>query len=155
MSEQVGSRLQISRPAKPASMASVNVHGHVGQIERLKSILDTLIVRGLCIGALGHVEIGHHVGETVGLDHKQNADIAEGGELHLDCVDVGLVVGHAIVGNAILAIGGGGSAVSVWEIVNDKQPCVSGRGASCVGRADVAEGLSHQSGHFSRGVTAG
>lgn len=136
-------------------MTGINVHRHIRQVELLKRVLDTLVIRCLRISALGYVEIRHHVGETVRLDDEQGADVAKSGELHLDCVDVGLVVGNTVVGNAVLAIGGCRGTVTVREIVDNEQSCVRRRGARCVGGADVAEGLGHQGGHLGSGVAGG
>lgn len=44
----------------------VEVHGDVGQVELLQSIVDTLQVGALRIGAFGDVEVGHQVGQAVG-----------------------------------------------------------------------------------------
>lgn len=124
-------------------MTSIDVHRHIRQIQLLKCILNAFIVRRLRIRTLGHVEVGDHVRQTVGLDNKQGADVAERGELHLDCVDVGLVVGDAVVGNAVLAIGGGGRAITVREIVDNEQTRVGRRRALGVGSADITERLGH------------
>jgi hypothetical protein len=37
----------------------VDVHGDVGQVELLQSIVDTLKIGALRIGAFGDVEVGH------------------------------------------------------------------------------------------------
>lgn len=46
---------------------SVEVHGHVGQIELDKGVVDALQVGVLSVSALGHVQVGNQVSETVGL----------------------------------------------------------------------------------------
>lgn len=92
-------------------MAGVDVHGDVGQVQLLEGVVDALVVGRLRGGALGHGEVRHHVGERVGLDHEDGAHVAVGDELRADGVDVGLVVGHAVVGDGVLAVGGGGGAL--------------------------------------------
>jgi hypothetical protein len=47
---------EIVVPAEPATMTGVNVHGDVGQVERLESICDTVTV------ARGRVFAGLEVG---------------------------------------------------------------------------------------------
>lgn len=46
---------------------SVEVHGHVGQVELDKGVVDALQVGTLSVSALGHVQVGNQVSETVRL----------------------------------------------------------------------------------------
>lgn len=126
-------------------MAGVDVHGHVGKVELFERVVDALVVRRLRVGALGDVEVGHHVGERVGLDDEQRAHVAVGHELRADRVDVRLVVGHAVVCDAVLTVGGGGGALWVEQVVVSKCRVVSCDGSQMLswGFAGSALGNTH------------
>lgn len=80
----------------------------------------------------------NHVGKRVGLDDENVADVGVLEHHSTDGVDVGLVLGNAIVGNVQLAVGGVGSTVTVGEVVDDEDAGVVA--AAGVGGADLAEG---------------
>lgn len=52
---------------------------------------------------------------------SDNANVRVSRDLCADGIDVGLVVGGTVVGNAILSVGGKGSAITLWhQRVNKK-----------------------------------
>ena len=117
--EEVSSGLDVGGPAEPASVASVEVHSDVGQVELLEGVDSQLLVGGGRAAALLDAHVGHHVGQGIGLNDQEHADIRVGDEVLADGVDVGLVVGSTVRGNSELAVGGGGSAVTVGKIIDD------------------------------------
>lgn len=73
--ELLGSGLEVVVPAEPASVASIDVHGDVGQVKLLESIGNTLTVAcgGVLAGLL--VAVGNQVGERIGLDNESNTRV--------------------------------------------------------------------------------
>lgn len=134
-------------------MPGVNIHGHVGEVELLERVVDALVVGILGLGALCNAQIGDHVGQAVGLDDKDGADVAVRLELGHDAVDVRLVVGHAVVGNSVLAVGRRCRAVTVGQVVDDEQAGVGRRSAGLVEGANVTEGFGHQGRDLGGSVT--
>lgn len=65
--EQLGCWAQVGIPAEPSSVASVDVGADVGEVEGLDGVFDTVDVGGLGFLALGDVQVGDEVAETVGL----------------------------------------------------------------------------------------
>lgn len=86
LAKEVGGGLEVGRPAEPSGVATVQVHGDVGQIQLLDGIDGALEVGILGTGAcaqvlagifhcasdlghepltLGHTHVGDHVGEGV------------------------------------------------------------------------------------------
>lgn len=65
--EELGRRREVGLPAEPARVACVDVHGDVGEVERLDCVFDTGDVGGLGFLAPGHVHVGDQIAETVGL----------------------------------------------------------------------------------------
>ena len=65
--EEFGRGGQVGVPAQPAGVAGVDVGAHVGEVEGLDSILDAGDIGGLGFLALGDVQVGDEVAETVGL----------------------------------------------------------------------------------------
>ena len=120
---QIGSGLDVGGPAEPAGVASIEVHGHMRKVELLEGIDGQLLVGSRRSAALRDVHVGHHVGKRVGLNDQDGADV---GVLHkglADGVDVGLVVGGAIVGNRKLAVGGSGRAGIA--LVSEGESCMT------------------------------
>lgn len=118
---ELGGRCDVRLPPEPSSVAAVEVHVDVGKIEGLEGVDGERLVDRSSLAALGDVHVGDHVGERIGLDGKVDWDIGvfldDGGNL----VNVlGLVDVLAILVNCELAVGGESSAVTVWEIVDDK-----------------------------------
>jgi hypothetical protein len=68
-------RTQVVVPAEPASVTSINVHGNVGQVERLKSVRNTLTVARSRVLAGLEVGVGDQVGKRIGLDDQRNGNI--------------------------------------------------------------------------------
>jgi hypothetical protein len=56
-------------------VASINVHDDVGEVERLKSIRDTLLVASSRVLAGLEVDVGDQVGQGIGLDDQSNGDV--------------------------------------------------------------------------------
>lgn len=70
-----GGLTQVVVPAEPASVASINVHGDVGQVERLEGVRNTITVaRGRVLAGL-EVGVCHQVGEGIGLDDQSNGRV--------------------------------------------------------------------------------
>ena len=57
----------VGRPSEPSSVAGIEVHGDVGQVEVLDGVVGALEVSGLSVLALGDVQVGDQVGQGVGL----------------------------------------------------------------------------------------
>lgn len=70
MGEELRGRADVGAPAEPASVAGIEVGGDVGVVEGLDCILNTRGVGGLSLLALGDVQVGDEVSETVGLCGK-------------------------------------------------------------------------------------
>jgi hypothetical protein len=156
--------LQPSHPAWPASVHSsanpyqklyvrekerrTEIHGHIRQVQLGNRIVHTLIVRRLCIRALGRPQIRHHIRQRVRLHHQDRAHIRVRHELRLDRVNVRLVVGDPVIRDAVLAIRRGRRAVAVREIVDDEESRVRRAGAGLVGGLDGAERVGHERGHL-------
>ena len=107
---QVGCGLNVGGPAEPAGMASIEVHAHVGEVELLQGIDGQLLVGGGRSAALRNVHVGDHVGEGVGLDDQDGADVGVLHENLADGVNVRLVVGGTSVRNRKFSVGGSGGA---------------------------------------------
>jgi len=58
--------LEVLGPAEPASVASVEVHDDILEVERLYSVLGESLVRISRVGAFGHVHVGNHIGQAIG-----------------------------------------------------------------------------------------
>jgi hypothetical protein len=68
-------RTQVVVPAEPSSVTSVNVHGNVGQVERLESVCDTITVSlGRVLAGL-EVGVGDQVGQGIGLDDESDGSV--------------------------------------------------------------------------------
>lgn len=65
--EDIGSASLVSGPAEPACVASIHVHGHVGEVQGLDSVDDAAVVNLGSALALGHTQVGDHVGQGVRL----------------------------------------------------------------------------------------
>jgi hypothetical protein len=70
-----GGHTEVVVPAEPASVTSVNVHGDVGQVERLESVCDTVTVAGGGVLAGLEVGVGNQVGEGIRLDDQSNSSV--------------------------------------------------------------------------------
>jgi hypothetical protein len=68
-------RTQVVVPAEPASVTSINVHGNVGQVERLKSVRNTLTVTSSRVLAGLEVAVGDQVGKRIRLDDQRNGNV--------------------------------------------------------------------------------
>lgn len=134
-------------------MASVEIHGDIGEVEIDEGVVGALQIRGLGVAAFGDVEVRHKVGQGVGLDDQDDAGVAVRDELLPDRIDVRLVVGHAAVRNAVLAVGSGCRAVAIGKIVDDKQARVRGAGTGLVGGTNVGKRLGHQGRDLGGSVT--
>ncbi len=146
-SEKLGGRGEVSAPAQPSCVPSIQVHRHIRQVKLLECIVGAFKVCGLRIRALGNVQVSHQIRQAVWLDHQDDPNIRERGQLLLDGVDVGFVICNTIVGDAVLAIGRRRRAISVGQIIHDKEAGV-GRARGLVGGANVGESAGHQSRHL-------
>lgn len=119
-------------------MASVEVHVDTNSVELLHGVGDTGLVCILGTRALRDVQVGDQVGERIRLNDGDDTDLrVHCGQLvrqmklwkvvmlTLDLgnklVNVGLVVSKPVVGDAELSVGCKGSAITVWEIVDDNR----------------------------------
>ena len=66
-------------------MASINVHHHVGQVELLQGVCNTLFVTCGGILAGGEVGVGDQVREGIGLNNESNGGVWVGLEDLDDC----------------------------------------------------------------------
>lgn len=66
LSEQLRRRLNVGRPAEPSSVATVEVHVDVCEVEGFDGVCSEVLVVWCSLGALRHTHIGDHVGEGVG-----------------------------------------------------------------------------------------
>ncbi len=104
--KQIGGGLDVGGPAEPPGVASIEVHGNVGQVELLEGIHGQLLVGRGGAAALGDVHVGDQVGKGVGLNDQDGADIRVLDEERADGADVALVVGGTTAGDGELAVGG-------------------------------------------------
>lgn len=74
---------QVGVPAKPATVASIDVHGDVGKVEVLESIGNALLVAIRRVLAGGKVGVGDQVRERVGLNDQCEGGVWSGLE-HLN-----------------------------------------------------------------------
>lgn len=70
LGKSLGTRFEVVIPAQPASVASVDVHDNVVQVELLQGVLDTFFVSGFGVLARLLINVGHQVWQGVGLDDK-------------------------------------------------------------------------------------
>ena len=112
-------RLDVRGPTEPAGVTGIHVHVHADRGELLERVRDASLVRRLGVSALLDVQVGDQVGEGVGLDDGHNADVGVLLDLRDDLVDVVLVVGLTVVGDAELSVGRLGRTVTVGQVVDD------------------------------------
>lgn len=62
-------------PSEPSTVASINVHHHVGQVELLQGVCYTLLVAISGILAGGEVDVGDQVGERIWLNDESNSGV--------------------------------------------------------------------------------
>ena len=129
--KQVSGGLDVGGPAEPASVASVEVHGHVRQVQLLERIHGQLLVCRGGAAALLDAHVGHHVGKGVRLNDQEHANVRVLDDHLADTVNVALVVGRAAVCDRPLAVGRSRSTVTVGEVVDDQL------GLSSVSRTDL------------------
>jgi hypothetical protein len=116
-------------------VASIDVHGDVGQVQRLEGICDTIAVTGGRVNAGLEVDVGDQVGETVGLDDQSNGNVGvllEDGNNGCAIIRMFHVTTHSIhtvnvlrlvpgnAANGELSVGGLSGAVTAGKIVNDE-----------------------------------
>lgn len=66
---------QVVWPSEPTSVASIQVHGNVWQVQVLEGIVDAVFIRSLCVGALGDTHVCDHVGHAVWLNDQSDWDV--------------------------------------------------------------------------------
>jgi hypothetical protein len=62
-------------PSEPSTVASINVHHHVGQVELLQGVCNTLLVTCSRSLAGGEVGVGDQVGEGIRLNDKSDGGV--------------------------------------------------------------------------------
>jgi hypothetical protein len=78
-----GRRTKVGIPTQPATVAGIDVHHDVGEVQLLESIGDTGLVVAGGIGAGGLVGVGDEVRERVGLNDESDGGVRvllEGGD---------------------------------------------------------------------------
>ena len=70
LGKPLGARLEVVVPAQPATVAGVDVHNDIVQVELLQCVRNTLFVPGLGVLASLQIAVGYQVGQGVGLDDK-------------------------------------------------------------------------------------
>lgn len=78
LGQLLGARLEVSIPAEPTAVTSVEVHNDVGKIEGLKGISDTVAVAGSAVLAGLEVAVGDQVGERIRLDDQGESRVGVG-----------------------------------------------------------------------------
>ena len=73
-----GTWSEVVVPAEPATVASVNVHDNVGEVEGLEGVRDTLTVASGGVLAGLEVDVGDQVGEGVRLDNESEGLVGVG-----------------------------------------------------------------------------
>lgn len=154
LSEELRRGADVGRPPQPAGVACVEVHGYVGQVELGQRVVDALLVGRRRVGALGHVEVCHQVGQRVGLDHQRHRRARVLLQHRRDAVDVRLVVAHPVVRDRVLAVGRRRGAVAVRQVVDDESAHHRRRGPARVQLIDVGEEGVHLR-HLGRRVEPG
>lgn len=72
-------------PSEPSTVASINVHHHVGQVELLQSVCDTRLVTFSRFLAGDDIGVGDQVGEGIWLNDKSDGGVGVGLEDLNDC----------------------------------------------------------------------
>lgn len=67
LGEELSSGADVGRPAEPATMTGVEVHGDVGEVKFLNGVDGELLVSTLCLGALVDIQVGDQVSKGVRL----------------------------------------------------------------------------------------
>jgi hypothetical protein len=118
-------------------VASINVHGDVGEVERLESVRNTLTVAGSRVLAGLEVDVCDQVGERVRLDDQSNGsagvlleDSNNGCKIsvymlasHIEVRTLTVNVLALVGGNATdgkLSVGSLGGAITTGQIVDDQ-----------------------------------
>lgn len=76
--ELLGAGGEVGVPAEPTAVAGINVHDHVGKVELLESVGNTLAVALGAVLAGLEVDVGDQVGERVGLDDEREGRVGVG-----------------------------------------------------------------------------
>jgi hypothetical protein len=62
-------------PSEPSSVTSIDVHGDVGQVERLEGVRNTIFVTLSRVLACLQVDVGNQVGEGIRLDNEGDGSV--------------------------------------------------------------------------------
>lgn len=117
-------------------MASIDVHGNVGQVELLKSICNTITVTGGGVLAGLEVDVGDQVGKRIGLDDQGNGSVGVALEDSNNGWSMSVLIPLQIISepltvnvlglvdvqltNGKLTVGGLSSTITSWKIVDDQ-----------------------------------
>src|SRR5690606_17580272 len=144
--EQVHGGLEVAVPAEPGVVGGVDVGVHVrDRVQLVERVPDAVTVAAGAVrlaAVLEPVEVGDQVRQRVGLDDRDDAQVAvlRVVEDVRDRVDVlGLVAVEAVLRDAQLAVGGQGRAVTVRQVVDDD---LDGQRRGAVGGV-LPDGLVH------------
>lgn len=77
LGEELGGRGQISRPAQPSSMTSIDVHGNTNCVKFLDSVNDTLLVSALGVSTFLDIQICDQISERVRLNDSHDGYVRE------------------------------------------------------------------------------
>jgi hypothetical protein len=62
-------------PSEPSSVTSIDVHGDVGQVERLEGVCNTILVTLSRVLAGLQVDVGNQVREGIRLDNEGDGSV--------------------------------------------------------------------------------
>lgn len=112
------------RTAEPATVACINIHDHVGQVQVLQGICDASTVARSRVLARSKVAVGNQVWQGVGLDDEGEGRVGVLLDQGNDGIDVlGLVAGG--VAGSKLTVRGLGCTVTSRKVIDDKTQDVS------------------------------
>src|SRR5690606_31561483 len=69
--------LEVVVPAEPATVTSIDIHDHIGEIELLESIGNTLFIALLGVLAGLQVDVGNQVRERIGFNNKSEGSVGK------------------------------------------------------------------------------
>lgn len=131
------------RTAEPATVACINIHDHVGQVQVLQGICDAGAVARSRVLARGKVAVGDQVWQGVGLNDEREGRVGVLLDQSNNGIDVlGLVAGG--VTGSKLTVRGLGCAVTPGKVIDDETQDVSagdiGDGGLDLG--DIGDGVA-------------
>lgn len=122
LGEEVGSGLQVTWPSEPVGVTNVDIELEVLILQLADGVGDTGLVEWLGGDTLWNVQVGDKVWQAVWLNNDGKLKVWVLLEDLDDGVDeVLLVLVKTTVGKGDLTGGGSGSAVTLWQVVDDQR----------------------------------